>query len=137
MDAQDLLGALAPAMTDAAARRGLRIDERKLSTELGVPVVSTDAPKGAGLQALVSRLQDQGFGINISPVYAGYSPEIFLQKIHLIMNRVQKLPMEPKMVNLRLAHCTLTDGSALPARLETINLPVDFSLSGNQQIKLR
>ena len=63
-------------MTDAAARRGLRIDERKLSTELGVPVVSTDAPKGAGLQTLVSRLQDQGFGINISPVYAGYSPEI-------------------------------------------------------------
>jgi ferrous iron transport protein B len=63
-------------MTDAAARRGLRVDEKRLSTELGVPVVSTDAPKGAGLTTLVSRLQDQGFGINISPVYAGYSPEI-------------------------------------------------------------
>lgn len=63
-------------MTDSAARRGLRIDEQRLSTEMGVPVVSTDAPKGAGLAALASRLQDQGFGVNISPVYAGYSPEI-------------------------------------------------------------
>ena len=63
-------------MTDAAARRGLRVDEQRLATELGVPVVSTDAPKGTGLAALVSRLQVHGFGINISPVYAGYSPEI-------------------------------------------------------------
>ncbi len=63
-------------MTDAAARRGLRVDENRLATELGVPVVSTDAPKGAGLSVLVRRLQEHGFGINISPVYAGYSPEI-------------------------------------------------------------
>ena len=52
-------------MTDAAARRGLRVDEQRLATELGVPVVSTDAPKGTGLAALVSRLQVHGFGINI------------------------------------------------------------------------
>lgn len=63
-------------MTDAAGRRGLRVDEQRLSSELGVPVVATDAPKGGGLPALVARLQTQGFGINLSPLYAGYSPEI-------------------------------------------------------------
>lgn len=63
-------------MTDAAARRGLRVDEQRLSMELGVPVVTTDAPKGAGVTTLVTRIQKQGFGINISPVYAGYSPDI-------------------------------------------------------------
>ncbi|WP_354684634.1 ferrous iron transport protein B [Cupriavidus necator] len=43
-------------MSDAAARRGIRIDRDKLSAALGVPVVSTVAVRRDGAAALVSLL---------------------------------------------------------------------------------
>ncbi|MFS8974209.1 ferrous iron transport protein B [Cupriavidus necator] len=45
-------------MSDAAARRGIRIDRDKLSAALGVPVVSTVAVKRDGAAALVRLLDD-------------------------------------------------------------------------------
>jgi ferrous iron transport protein B len=43
---------------DAARRRGIRIDAKKLSRILGVPVVPTVATKGIGVQELILRCMD-------------------------------------------------------------------------------
>ena len=49
-------------LTDEAKRHGLKLDERILSKELGVPVVPTAARQGIGLQELLKAIHDVAIG---------------------------------------------------------------------------
>jgi ferrous iron transport protein B len=45
-------------LMDEAARRGIEIDERTLSRELGIPVIPTEARQGKGIQDLLKAIDD-------------------------------------------------------------------------------
>jgi ferrous iron transport protein B len=49
-------------LSDEAGRHGLRLDERLLAKELGVPVVQTAARQGTGLQELLSAIHEVATG---------------------------------------------------------------------------
>jgi len=49
-------------LVDEAERRGIRIDERRLARDLGVPVVPTAARQGDGLDALLKAVDDVATG---------------------------------------------------------------------------
>lgn len=50
-------------LMDEAHRHQLRIDERKLSKELGVPVIPTSARKGDGIQELLKAINEVANGL--------------------------------------------------------------------------
>ncbi len=49
-------------LMDEAARRGLRVDARRLARELGVPVVPMSARNGEGISALIEAVHDVATG---------------------------------------------------------------------------
>lgn len=65
-------------LIDEAARRGIRVDERRLARDLGVPVVPTAARFGRGLDDLVQAVADVATGRTVCRPYRvkGFSAEV-------------------------------------------------------------
>lgn len=64
-------------LIDEATRKGLKIDEKQLSFDLGVPVVPTVANAGKGLNDLVKAIAGVASGkIHTNPHHVALNPEI-------------------------------------------------------------
>jgi ferrous iron transport protein B len=64
-------------LMDEAARKGIRIDHRRLARELGVPVVPTAARTGEGLAALAQAVAGVASGeVRTSPRHARAAPAV-------------------------------------------------------------
>ncbi len=53
-------------LTDEAERHGLKLDDRRLAKELGVPVVQTSARQGVGMNELLQAVHDVATGTFVS-----------------------------------------------------------------------
>lgn len=56
-------------LIDEATRRGLKIDDRRLARDLGVPVVPTAARQGKGLDELLRAVNDVATGRSVGRLY--------------------------------------------------------------------
>ena len=65
-------------LVDEARRHGIAIDEKRLSRELGVPVVSTIARQGEGIDALMQAVHEVATGNAATSPFrlASHSPEV-------------------------------------------------------------
>ncbi|QQO10344.1 ferrous iron transport protein B [Breznakiella homolactica] len=63
-------------MSDEAESKGIRIDEKHLSTMLGIPLVKTIGPKGTGTEALLDCIDEVSAGKHKSDRAVNYGEEI-------------------------------------------------------------
>jgi len=94
-------------MSDVAKSRGIRIDVPKLSKLLGVPMVSTVASKGVGIQQLlqttVSTAQDRTAAIaNLRTPNYGSEVETHVREIADIAGGVESLRSRPRWYATKL-----------------------------------
>ncbi|MEM2897464.1 MAG: ferrous iron transport protein B [Candidatus Bathyarchaeia archaeon] len=78
---------------DFAAKKGIRIDHKKLSEILGIPIVPTVAVRGIGIKELISKAIDLIEGkIGLKPIKIKYGKEIedCIEEIESLLK--QKLP---------------------------------------------
>lgn len=86
-------------MTDLAQQRGLKIDVHGLSRELGVPVVSTVAIRGDGVQELLARLEDASVW-QTSPVISAVSLADAVGDHEAVRTILQRLELDHAVPNL-------------------------------------
>ncbi|MEM1981809.1 MAG: FeoB small GTPase domain-containing protein, partial [Candidatus Hadarchaeales archaeon] len=68
---------------DVAARKGIKVDPRRLERQLGVPVVPTVAVRGKGMHSLLEKAVEVAEGrIKLKPFKPSYGREIE-RRIHL------------------------------------------------------
>ena len=116
-------------MMDEVEKRGDKIDFKKLSLELGVPVVPISARTGIGIDELINNLQrvihaahaqyHEGFNIEPDDIYNGYTHAIH----HRIGDLVDEYD-EKAGIPLHLAEMQMMEGD-IETRRE-LNLPEDI-----------
>jgi ferrous iron transport protein B len=93
-------------LMDEAARHGLRVDERRLSRDLGVPVVPTTARFGTGLDRLLQAVSEVATGRFVCKPrrVGGHSPELkrALTRLSGGLRRLFPGLPNPRWVALRL-----------------------------------
>ncbi len=95
-------------MWDAAEHKGIRIDVAKLEELLGVPVVSTVAPSGRGINELVGRLEQAAAGTR------SYEPDERWSQIGEIVEQVQVVEHRHHTVLESLADISLKPWTGIP-----------------------
>ncbi|MGQ9820076.1 MAG: ferrous iron transport protein B [Candidatus Kapaibacteriales bacterium] len=110
-------------MTDEAQKRGIEIDQQKLSELLGVPVVKTSALIGKGITQLLEIASDL---INNSTEYIHKYPR-FTKHIEDKIGLIQK-SIQEKLFNSRLASRfwsikLLENPNILPLEIKNIEIP--------------
>ncbi len=96
-------------LIDEAARHNLEVDERQLSRELGVPVISTAARKKMGMARLVQSISDVATGAYICKPYRikNTSPQLS----HVVESMTKKvLSYFPHLPNARWVALRLLEG---------------------------
>jgi ferrous iron transport protein B len=91
-------------MIDLAKEKGIRIDEKKLSEFLGVPVVSTVGIKGIGINKLVQQAIEIAEGkVKVRPKRIEYGKEIEekVKELESLLSGVE-IPYSPRFVALKL-----------------------------------
>jgi ferrous iron transport protein B len=91
-------------MTDLAKEKGIKIDEKKLSDLLGVPVVPTVGIKGIGIDKLVEKaIEIAEKKLRVKPRGIRYGKEIEEKAEKLeAMLRETEIPYHPRFVALKL-----------------------------------
>ncbi len=93
-------------LMDEARRHQMRIDERKLSKELGVPVIPTSARKGEGIDELLRAIHEVANGLYVCKPYHILSgskslKRAVLQLVEKIENRFNEIS-NARWIALRL-----------------------------------
>ena len=96
-------------LTDEAKRNGIKVDDRTLSKELGIPVIPTSARQGEGMNELLNIIHDVATGKYICKPYRIKSNSSELN------SAIDKLGMEielefPGLPNLRWVALRLLEG---------------------------
>jgi Fe2+ transport system protein B len=92
-------------LMDEAYRKGIRIDIKGLSKELGVPIVATAARRKEGLEELKNAIHDVAFGIiKPQPLQVKYDDEIEKAIGQLLPDLKGIIPehINPRWVALRM-----------------------------------
>ncbi len=96
-------------LMDEARRHGLKVDERRLARDLGVPVVSTAVREGEGLEELLAAIHDVATGKVIGKPYRIQSePPELKAAISMLTARVEAA--FPGLPNARWVALRLLDG---------------------------
>lgn len=96
-------------LMDEAERKGIKIDVKKLSTELGVPVIATSARYNEGLDQLLSAIQDVAAQKNPAPASVVISDSDEVEKaVNELDQELREL--YPDLVNTRWLAKRLLDG---------------------------
>jgi ferrous iron transport protein B len=96
-------------LMDEAERHGIKVDERRLARDLGVPVVPTAARNGQGIQELLQAVHDVASGKTVCKPYRlkNESPTIR----HALATLVPKIEaMFPELPNAQWVALRLLDG---------------------------
>jgi len=98
-------------LVDEARRHHLRVDERRLARDLGVPVVPTSARYRQGLPELLAAINDVATGKTACKPHriGGASPEVE-QAVSGLARKVEAV--FPKLTNARWVALRLLDGDA-------------------------
>ena len=98
-------------LTDEAERHGIRVDERLLTKELGVPVVPTPARQDIGIQELLQAINDVATGVFVCKPRRIKSRSIALERA--IDELATKVAAQfPGLSNARWVALRLLDGDA-------------------------
>ncbi len=96
-------------LIDEAERHGLKVDDRRLSRDLGVPVVPTSARFGRGMEELLAAVHevasDQG---KLKPYRLESEPPEIKTAVKLLVNQIKTL--YPDLPNPRWVALRLLDG---------------------------
>ncbi|WP_300382776.1 ferrous iron transport protein B [Clostridium sp.] len=117
-------------LLDEAKRKGISINLKKLSKQLGVPVVGTSATKGQGLDELMDVVSDVASNrFTTKPLDIVY--EDFIENaISQIEDKVQSLLQD--RLNSRWISLKLIDGNE--TLLSSINKYLDFDLTNQDEL---
>ena len=96
-------------LIDEARRRGLEIDARRLTHDLGVPVVATAAQFGEGLPELLQAIDDVARGRFVCQPYRLRTEPEDLQRVLTLLN-AQVTAAFPQLPNARWVAMRLLDG---------------------------
>lgn len=96
-------------LMDEANRHGLKVDDRRLARDLGVPVVPTVARRGEGLEELLAAVHDVASGetINKSHKIKALSPQLE-RAVSILETDIEA--MFPDLPNSRWVALRLLDG---------------------------
>lgn len=96
-------------LMDEAQRNGLKIDDRRLARDLGVPVVPTTARYNQGLEQLLQAISDVGIGKTVcKPHKVQNVPPDLKLAVTQLENQIQQL--YPDLPNARWVALRLLDG---------------------------
>jgi len=99
---------LAVNLMDEAKRKGLEVDARSLSRDLGVPAIPVTARTGEGVHTLLSTVADVIEGnIATKPLRVDGTPE-FQEAVNTLVGMIQQV--EPDIPNARWLAIRLLDG---------------------------
>jgi len=99
---------LAVNLMDEAKRKGLEVDARSLSRDLGVPAIPVTARTGEGVHALLATVADVIEGnIATKPLRVDGTPE-FQEAVNTLVGMIQQV--EPDIPNARWLAIRLLDG---------------------------
>jgi GTPase len=105
-------------LTDEAGRRGLKVDDRRLARDLGVPVVPTNARAGEGLQELLAAVDEVASGRTVCRPHRIRSESPALRKaVQKLVD--QLLGQSPGLPNARWVALRLLDGD--PRMIEAVS----------------
>ena len=97
-------------LMDEAKRKGLEVDARSLSRDLGIPAVPVTARTGEGMTALLATVAELIEGkISIQPLRVGGTPE-FQKAVNELVPMLEQ--MAPGIPNARWLAIRLLDGDA-------------------------
>ncbi len=114
-------------LIDEAFRKGIRIDIKGLSEELGVPVVPTSARRREGIQKLLNTIQSIVLGqIILQPKIVYYSNEVEEAIKLLLPHLLNALPshLNPRWVALRM----LSGDESLLEKIKDYNESTDHNV---------
>jgi ferrous iron transport protein B len=96
-------------LMDEASRHGLKVDERRLARDLGVPVVPTVARRGEGLEELLAAVHDVASGETINKTHRikALSPQLE-RAVSILEADIEA--MFPDLPNSRWVALRLLDG---------------------------
>ena len=115
---------------DEAKRKNIHINLKKLSHELGIPVVGTSAVKAIGLSNLMEEIYNISYGrFKLSPMSIRYSEEIE-KAISMIENKVRAI--NQSKLSSRWISLKLLDGDL--NLINSIDKYLDFDLSKEKNI---
>jgi len=104
-------------LMDEARRKGLEVDTRSLSRDLGVPAVPITARTGEGIHSLLSTVADLiNGGITTKPIRVQGTPE-FQKAVFELVPMIEQ--MAPGIPNARWLAIRLLDGDARVQRAVT------------------
>jgi Fe2+ transport system protein B len=96
-------------LMDDARRHGLRVDDRRLSRDLGIPVVPTAARYGEGLDSLLQAIADVATGrVVCRPRRLQKEPPAMRRAVQELISRLETL--FPHLPNARWVALRLLDG---------------------------
>jgi Fe2+ transport system protein B len=96
-------------LIDEARRHGLKVDERRLARDLGVPVVPTAARYGEGLDLLMQTVSEVATGKTIcKPLRIQNEPPKIREAIYQLSKQIQST--YPELPNARWVALRLLDG---------------------------
>lgn len=96
-------------LMDEAERNGLIIDERKLSRDLGIPVIPTTARQGLGIQALLKAIAEVSSGsVKNKPYRVKETPKALARAVEKLSKRVRA--EYPALPNARWVAMRLLEG---------------------------
>ena len=117
-------------LMDEAKRKNIHINLKKLSHELGIPVVGTSAVKAIGLSNLMEEIYNISYGrFKLSPMSIRYSEEIE-KAISMIENKVRAI--NQSKLSSRWISLKLLDGDL--NLINSIDKYLDFDLSKEKNI---
>jgi len=97
-------------LMDEARRKGLEVDTRSLSRDLGIPAIPVTARTGEGIHTLLATVADLIEGkVDTKPLHAGGTPE-FQHAVNDLVPMIEK--MAPGIPNARWLAIRLLDGDA-------------------------
>jgi ferrous iron transport protein B len=111
---------LALNMIDIARSRGIDVDEKKISSLLGIPVVKLEANRGVGIDALLDEVvKASGKGKDLAPLRYGNELDGHIDRIESSIKNNVKLPEKyrPRWAAVKL----LEDDAAIVATFEQMN----------------
>lgn len=96
-------------LMDEAERHGLKVDERRLARDLGVPVIPTIARYNRGLEELLTAIHEMATGkITPKPHRLQSEPPELKRAVQLLVEQIQKA--YPELPNARWVALRLLDG---------------------------
>lgn len=96
-------------LIDEAKRHGLKVDERRLARDLGVPVVPMSARFGQGFENLLAAIHDVATNkVTPNPHRLQSEPADLKQAVNLLVEQIQGL--YPELPNARWLALRLLDG---------------------------